>query len=122
MALNPLNKLRRFTSAPVAPSTQKQEPAQAITAPQKTISVQAKPAPALPKDEIERLINPQSRNCAHCGTHHTKVKFIWYSEGPGYKGWYCFDCWGHHYKHKVFPPIATARAVPKRVSSVSTAN
>lgn len=124
MPLNPLLKLKRFVSAPAAPQPSEQVQPSTSNAPQKSVGApsQQAPAPTLSRDEIEKLINPQSRNCTHCGVHHTKVKFIWYSEGPSYKGWYCFDCWAYHYKHHVFPPLTPVRAIPKKVPSVKAAS
>ena len=119
MSLNPLLKLKRFASAPSTPSAPVQGTSPASPIIQKAAIVRAKPpvGPPLPPDEIQKLINPLAHNCKHCGTNHTKVNFVFYSESPSYKGFYCFECWGHHYKYGKFPAAAPARVLPKKVTN-----
>ena len=119
MSLNPLLKLKRFASAPAAPTPPQQDKPPALPPAQEVISERPKlpPAPPLTPDEIQKLVNPLSRNCKHCKCHHTTVRFIFYTESPSLKGWYCFDCWAYHSKNRILPPVQPVRAVPKKVTS-----
>jgi len=121
--LNPLLKLKRFASAPIAPPPPKQDQEKPKVLAQEAASEGPKlpPVPPLSRDEIEKLVNPLSRNCKHCGIHHTKVNFIFYTESPSIKGWFCFDCWAYHQKHRVLPSLQPVRVVPKKVPNAQPA-
>jgi hypothetical protein len=86
---------------------------------QKAVSERPKlpAAPPLAPDEIQKLVNPLSKNCKHCGVAHTPVNFIFYTESPSIKGWFCFKCWGYHYMNRRLPDLAPARVLPKRLTN-----
>lgn len=107
--LNPLNKLRRFSSA------QKANSAPSVPAAQEAPRNKAIPGDRLPEDQIQKLINPLAKNCKHCKAPHSTKNFVFFTQGPSINGWFCFECMSYWWKHKILPAIAPKRVLPKKV-------
>lgn len=106
MNLNPLNKLRRFSSA--AKSAAPPMPAQAPP-----VLHKAQPVGSTPIEIHPAEINPEAKQCKNCKCGYTVKNFILYTKGPNITGWYCFECWAYYDKHKVLP-TPTKRVIPVR--------
>lgn len=119
MPLNPLLKLKRFASAPAAVAP---PPAPPATPPTDQKPYQNPKVAPLTQEQLCAMSNPRSHACEHCKVKASDKSLVMYTENPSFKMWLCFDCWGHHQKHRVLPQIAPAKAVPKKVPSVKPAS
>ncbi len=112
MPLNPLSKLRRFSSAKPAPNA---DVPKALPAAKEAMRAPLASVPPLTQEQLIALANPLASNCKECKRKHTTQNFVMFATGGGLDGWYCFECWAHFIKNKRFPIVAP-RAVPVKVT------
>lgn len=112
MPFNPLLKLKRFVSAPAAVAPPPAPPAPPPTDQKPYQNPQVAP---LTQEQLCAMSNPRSHACEHCKVKASPKTLVMYTECPSHKLWLCFACWGHHQKHRVLPPLAPPRVIPKKV-------